>query len=1054
MSVLTSVNVSWNSLWLFALLWSAGFADSYWQSGVEEGTRSVSYKYDSIDEINKECALVLDSAMELRPDENRLYSIKEKLSFTNGDWDQDLSEEGAPLMPYQEFVEFSDPRYPNTNKVVHPTKLVSFWLTDVDRKHNFNKSILVSGILQLGIVARGAFSQKPYYQYPSFMSYAGLSELVVSIQGIYTESQEKNGERVLCLLGDARLPFRQSDSVDPSGWVKEFSYAGAPFLTQDEKILLVLRYPMTATLRSRAILGSMKSLNPKSNVRYFDEVHISSLFHSENYEYTMDNLVSKACDLRQDDDALVNGEIDTYKGLDLCTVLERFTYQYRMYAFPNWKCNGTDDFCSKMGPFVADKEILATNGSFTNVNLLLQFIRCEETTHDDAGTLNVSLVFRAIHSSEDQYVSTQRTGLNNMTISAEGIWKPSSGQICMVGCLGAVDSCDSRISLYFPPSFSVKQRNMVLGSFSSIDQTTKSYFPLEFGMLVRANDLLNQYTAVHPFYKYSKIDAAGAILEKDEPFNFGAVIKKSLLKYPKVEKELLHLREDLTLHLLAVPDPFPSSFFTKISIELELLTLNSDFGYYNLVSQNDSTSGTGDPPSDMITEKQLPVNVSCQLNVIGEGYNNFSSLSLEGIYDPEFGKMYLIGCRDVRASWKILHDSMDPETGLDCLVEVVVRYPPMSSRWLVDPTARISISSQRNEDDPLYFPPIKLQTGPLMYSKQREHILFRRGMEGILRILTLSMAIACIVSQLFYIQHNVNSVPFISHVMLGVHALGYSFPLITGAEALFKKAATDFADEQSYELRTSLSITSMGYLVKLLVLLAFSLTLRLCQKVWRSRIRMLTRAPLEHHRVPSNKKALLTTLIMHTIGYIIVITVRYAGAGKELTQQSEFLDSSGYSRTIRLWEIELEEYVGLVQDFFLLPQVIANLVWQINCRPLRKMYYIGLTSIRLLPHIYDRVIVPMPNIYFSESYDFVNQRTGFYSKSGDIAISITAIFLALIIYVQQRWNYAKLSEKLVVGQATLLPLGSRVYERLPSMSLEAELVSDVNKKYENEHDED
>lgn len=1058
--MVTSVTVSWNLMGLFVWLLLAGFVNSYrWDFEVEEDTLTVSYKYNRIDEVNKECAFVLDSAMELKPDDNRLYSIKEKLSFKNGDWGQDLKEEGVPLMPYKESIDFTDRQSPN--KVLSPTKLVSFWLTDIDRKHHFKKSILVSGILQIVTAVENVFSRKPYVQDPFFSLYPGYSELVVNFQGIYTESQGRNGERVLCLLGDARLPFRdQSDSADPWGWVKVSGDANQPVVRQDDKILLVLEYPTTRTLTSRAILGSMKSLNPKSDMKYFDEVHISSWLNHPSYEFTADNLVSKACDLRRDEDGLVNGEIDIYKGLDFCRVLERFTNQYPVYVLPNWKCNGTDVFCSKMGPFVSDKEILATDGSFKNVNLLLQDIHCEKMTAlDSAGTAKVALVFRAIPPSENQFVATHRTGINNMTLSAEGIWKSSSGQLCMVGCLGVIDgngdSCDSRIFLYVPLSFSIKQRNVLLGTFSSIDQTIKSYFPLEFGKYVRADKLWSQYTASHSFYKYSKIDAAGAVLEKDEPFNFGAVIKKSLLKYPRIENNeqlpysFVSLHEDLTLHLPAVPDPFPNSFFTKTSIELELLSLGSFFGSY-WPSQNHSTLGIENPPNDMITEKQLIVNVSCQLNLLGEAYNNFSHLSLEGIYDPQFGKMYLVGCRDVRASWKILYDSMDLEAGLDCSVEVVVGYPPTSSRWLVNPTASISISSQRNEDDPLYFLPIKLQTGPLMYSKQREHILFRRGVEGILRILTLSMAIAWILTQLFYIKDNADLVPFISLVMLGVQALAYSFPLITGAEALFRKAATDFRDDQSYELRNSLSITIIDYLVKLQVLVAFSLTLKLCQKVWRSRIRMLTRAPLEPHRVPSDKKIILTTLIIHTIGYIIVLIARYADAGKEPTQTSQtqpsrFMDSSGYSQTKRVWEIELEEYLGLVQDLFLLPQVIANLVWQIHCRPLRKTYYIGITAIRLLPHIYDRVIAPIPNPYFSELYDFVNPRMDFYSKFGDIAISITAIILALVVYVQQRWNYAKLSEKLVLGQAKLLPLGSKVYERLPSMSFEAELVSDVNR---------
>ncbi|KAL0415302.1 UNVERIFIED_CONTAM: hypothetical protein Slati_3362100 [Sesamum latifolium] len=512
----------------------------------------------------------------------------------------------------------------------------------------------------MGITLEGLLSEKPFEGSPRFDIWPGHSQLSINFQGIYTESKKNHGERVMCLLGSTVLPSRQPDSGDPWGWVKEFGYTNQPLLTQDDQIILVLRYPRMLTLASRAIRGSMRSLNPKSNSKYFDEVHMSSwLSTSANYQFTSENLVSRACDPYPYKDSLLNGEIDIYKGLDFCVILERFTHQEALTILPNWKCNGTDEFCSKLGPFVSDKEINATDGSFRNVKLVLQDVRCENmTSKENAGVVKVSSVFRAVPPSENQFTAAQRTGLSNMTLSAEGIWKSSSGQLCM---------------------------------------------------LVRTAELWDQYTTSHPYYKYSKIEAASAVLEKDEPFNIGTVIKKSLLKYPKLEDmekfpySLSLLSEDLTLHIPAVPDPFPGSFPTKTDLELEILSLGPLFGRYWL-TQNVSNFKKENPYQDVgeYTEKQLLLNVSAQLNLVGNQYTNFSSLSVEGIYDPHVGKMYLIGCRDVRASWKILYESMDLEAGLDCLVEVAVSYPPTTARWLVNPTARISIVSQRNEDDPLY----------------------------------------------------------------------------------------------------------------------------------------------------------------------------------------------------------------------------------------------------------------------------------------------------------------------------------------------------------------
>lgn len=687
----------------------------------------------------------------------------------------------------------------------------------------------------------------------------------------------------------------------------------------------------------------------------------------------------------------------------------------------------------------------------------------------NASSARVSAVFRAASPLENQYTAAKRSGLNNMTVAAEGIWKSTSGQLCMAGCLGLVDvegsRCNSRICLYIPVSFSIKQRSIIYGSLSSTNNSGASFFPLSFEKLVQPTELWNYLRTSHPYYRYTKIDSAAVVLEKNEAFSVGTVIKKSLLNFPKLEDteafqvSLSLLSEDLTLHVSAFPDPMRNAQPPRTDIQMEILSVGPLFGRY-WSPQNSSTVEEETPyrTKAEYTEKQLLLNVSAQLTISGKAFSNFSVLFLEGLYDPHVGKMYLVGCRDVRASWKILYESMDLEAGLDCLIEVVVSYPPTTSRWLVNPAASISIASQRNEDDPLYFSTVKLQTLPIMYRKQREDILSRRGIEGILRILTLSLAISGILSQLFYIRHNVDSVPYMSLVMLGIQAIGYSIPLVTGAEALFKKISSESYETSSYDLDNSQWFHIIDYTVKFLVMVSLLLTLRLCQKVWKSRIRLLTQTPLEPHRVPSDKRVLLTTLTIHFIGYIIVLVIHSMNTSRRSIRTKSYRIARANSHAMWEWETELEEYVGLVQDFFLLPQIIGNVVWQIDCKPLRKFYFFTITLVRLFPHIYDYVRAPVLNPYFAEDYELVNPTTDFYSKFGDIAIPVTAIILAGVVYAQQRWSYEKLSQTLIVGQCRLLPLGSKMYERLPSSSkaFEAELVSGVsgNARHENEKEDD
>lgn len=59
------------------------------------------------------------------------------------------------------------------------------------------------------------------------------------------------------------------------------------------------------------------------------------------------------------------------------------------------------------------------------------------------------------------------------------------------------------------------------------------------------------------------------------------------------------------------------------------------------------------------------------------------------------------------------------------------------------------------------------------------------------------------------------------------------------------------------------------------------------------------------------------------------------------------------------WLKELDAYLLLVPDFFLLPQIAGNVLWGNKGKPLRKFYCMGLTCLRVLLHIYDYVRDPV-----------------------------------------------------------------------------------------------
>ncbi|KAJ3694176.1 hypothetical protein LUZ60_009656 [Juncus effusus] len=1002
---------------------------------------SITHDYSRFSQVQTECGSILSSSVDLQFDPNRMHGLKPQLSFLKGDWSQNYG--NAPLMPFDKSGVKPDSNLPD------PLPLSTFLLTHIDLTTHSRTALNVSGALGIGISENGTAPEMGRYLSPEFKFFKGSSDLTIIFEGVYTETET---EMVLCLLGNANLPTRDSNSANP--WIKwmKSSQTTSSMLSQDEMVLLTVRYPKSFTLTNRAVQGELKSLNPKSSEKYFDPVKLSSQLGAySNYEFGSEDLVSTACVPYPYRDDSIQNQLEVYKGSSFCGFLDRFVSDEVFHIVPNSKCSDSNNYCKKLGPF---KTKILTNSVFAGVSIIMQDIRCEPSV----GSARVSAVFRAVLPRENRYVAARRTGLAGTTLSSEGVWNSSSGQLCMVGCLGLSQTdCGSRVCLYLPTAFSIAQRNLIIGEITSISKEKKDlHFPLSFERRAHPSELWTKFTTSQvTSYKYTKIKQAGAFLERNEPFDFGDVIAKSLLSYPRKGDgrdelaSLSNLADDLTLHVSAIPEPRPITRMKRPFMQLEILSLGSLIGRYKNVS-GPGTGTEGFKPVPVTTEAHLLLNVSGELTISGDLYKNISVLNLEGIYNPIDGKMYLIACRDMIASSQVLSDSTDLDAGKDCLIEVKVEYPPTTARWLMNPTARISVTSKRNEDDLLYFNTTNFQTLPILYRAQREDILSRRSVEGILRVLTLTLAIVGISSQLFYIRGKNTIIPYVSLVMLGVQALGYSIPLITGAEALFEKITQEKdTDLPSYKIEKNQWYWAMDYLVKVLVMAAFLLTLRLAQKAWKSRIRMLTRSPLEQWRVPNDKKVFLYCLGIHSLGFVIALLVHLINVSRRPGHQEEYLDSKGKSHKLHDLGIQLEEYIGLVQDFFLLPQIIGNYLWKIECKPLRKSYYIGLTLVRLFPHAYDCVRAPVINPYFGEEYEFVNTSSDFFSKFGDVMIPLISILFMVAVYVQQRWNYEKITSTVKSGQKKLLSMGSRVYERLPSMSsFEAELVVSAVKEAE------
>ncbi|KAK4726613.1 hypothetical protein R3W88_031530 [Solanum pinnatisectum] len=885
---------------------------------------------------------------------DKIYGIAKDLSFQNGDWVQEAG--SAPLMPFDE----SDmPK--NFSDIGSTLKLGSFWLMGMDFDQQADYVLGICGILSIAITRNRTLSYMPQRWSPWFHTSPGYSDLTIIFEGLYVE--EANG-------GDRLI------SVDPYIWSskynckKSFQYS----FVKDDRIMLILRYPQIFTLTSRAILGELRSLNKKSDPKYFDKVQISSqLSYDSKYHFVSEQLVSRACNPYSCHE-LPDNRIRVHKASQFCKVLQKFGSE----TFDIYVASECHDMkhCKNLGPFVHDWEIIEGKNAMSNkFKLLITNLHCLPETNSP-NTAKVSAVFRALSPSEDRFYSGSRTGLSGMTISAEGTWNSSTGNLCMVGCIGLendADGCDSRICLYLPGTFSITQRNVLSGTISCIKETC---VPLRFKKELRPLDILNtyhDYSKSYLSYRFTRIEMLRAFMQKDNSYNLGILITKIIHRFPGIEDDrnltlLSSLSDELSFQVKALPHAIRNKTISKTFLSLEVLSLGHLFGRHWPFLREHTCQEEGKVPSFLAYDDQnILLNVSAQLTVTAKYFSHVAKVFLEGLYDASRGLMHTVGCRETHS-----------QKFMDCLIEVKVQYSSKTTRWLINPTASVSITSLRNPEDLFYFSPINLKTVLIPYRDNSKEVKFRLNFEACFRIFVLLTSAACLLSQLYYVERNIDATPLISAVMLGIQLLGYGVPLVMDTPILF--AWKEYLYPQSRSLHTGTTNNQFQFMMKLLLLIIFVLTLKLFQKVWDSR--NITPKSLSLNRTPNDKKVLLFASMIHVTGFALFNVCHSMLAGEtELVTQ-------------------LNKYWGMIQDCFLLPQIIGLMECKFKTKPLGKVYYIGFTVVRFVLRGYDYLRDPVFSVYFHTEDSAVSSQ--FLSKFENVGMMMILSFLAIIYHIQQQ----------------------------------------------------
>ncbi|KAL4319536.1 hypothetical protein GQ457_18G000620 [Hibiscus cannabinus] len=913
---------------------------------------SLVFTYNRSTDIRKHCSSFLASASELKPDDNRGSRLKNELSFYLGDWEQETDD--APL------IQIDDN---GTADAASLLKLASFEVKDVNSIQQFNNTVSLGGVLSVGISKDSSFASNVGLE-PRMNP--GSSVVNIVFEGVYMETQENGGERLMCFLGSSSSTVSSTSKCDCDE-ISELQTSHVPIYVkrrrfsffQDDHVLLVLRYPRVFNLTQRAIKGEMISLNKQGEPKYFSKVNISShLSGNSKYEFSSELIRSTTFDPPPFQDELMEDGVQMFTAREFCQAFYHSSEEVSSIA-PNYRFNSShkNQIHGKLGPFVLRKEMHAGGGSsFDDVKLIFQHVKCEQDPNK-AGNAKVSAVLRSFTKGSFQHFERLRTGLSGSTLAVEGIWNSSTGQLFMVGCQGTFGGCDYVIAMYSPRSFSIKQRSYLFGAISSVKKDIALDNPLYFSAMkgIGRRDI----TEYLP-YNYTKINLVNAFESTTLPYQILNIVKQWLFQYPALKDaeqllfQLSRLTHNLALDGYVLLDDQPiAGPKSGVLIQVEVLTLVPLAGW----SDPNLLKGIL-AKKPVITKDDLKscrfLNVSVHLAFKTENeyeqttYKNVSELSLEGLYDPILGEMHLIACR------KALVASISIERGQDCLISVKIQYPPVHLQWWQKPIAKITISSQRKENDPLYFSLISIHARLNNYPDSFEATDDQAFLEAIVGILLLTVSITLIWNQLSYMKVNADIVPYISTTMLAFQFLGYSLPLICGTKVVLKSMEPE----------------------------AYNMVLR-------------------------NHPAYGITMAIYSFGFLIWFV---AGYNPDVQVQQLNPEKYGHGpRTGQMWQTQMGvmmDFVYFVQDYFLLPQIISNRLMPMPGKSLKQVYYLGLTSVRLAVIFFDCVMDPITHVKV-ERFDDDSSSNLTHLRLPLVLGPITMIICAIKVYRQQNWKHQK-----------------------------------------------
>ncbi|CAN1746412.1 hypothetical protein LINPERHAP1_LOCUS2774 [Linum perenne] len=726
------------------------------------------------------------------------------------------------------------------------------------------------------------------------------------------------------------------------------------------------------------IAGTLESLNPADHWSHFKPISML-IFPEKNYEYNKHG-GGAGCDAESNDALPRDKSLSLPHSIPICSPFFRSSTSFRLDYMKdciNSSSSSTDATtkkCSLLGDDVND-----------HLPRFMSLSPFQCSSEEQNLRFGIKLL-------DSSYVDYYSAFSPNTTLVSEGTWDAKNKRLCIVACRirnvtkdgsfhssWQINDCSIRISLRFPSTWSIGNTNNLVGEiWSTLDEKDSGYFSR---ITVKDFDIYGYHRSVGIpgfKYEYTMAEKVNSSCPKDKP-RTGDNSKQ----FPDGRSN--EMRFDMSLkdyknrkvgwaraEATSVGDEVPSN---------DGMTVISDSSKVPAKPKNPSK-----PVNISYSIKYTPLNVSTD----GNGF----SISAEGVYKAETGYLCMVGCKYASPSSysSNITEELPGLDSKDCEVLVKIEFPSIDSNDYIQG----SIKSMRKESDSLYFKPLTF-TAYSFYGRRARESVWRMDLEVIMSLASSTLLCFFVAHQIFHVKRNPEVFPFLSILMLLVLTLGNLIPLVLNFEALFspKKDLNGFY----YMRRNGVRLEVDEVILRVLTMFALLLQLRLLQLAWLAR-----QANKDKQTTRSaERKTLFVALPLYIAGALISLCVNW--------KHYEFGTNGGRSYSMRfqssqqhsLW-MDLRSYAGLVLDGFLLPQILLNIFHTTTPQTpvLSRVFLIGTTLVRLVPHGYDFFRARNYVDYFTWSYMYANPDADYYSTVSDVVIPLMCLLFAVTVHFQQR----------------------------------------------------